>query len=38
LKIINKESRKTNCIFWNFEDQKNGKIGGKIKKYLGQTQ
>ncbi len=34
MKIRNKGNRKTNFIFWNFEDQKNGKIGGgggKIK-------
>jgi hypothetical protein len=37
LKIRNKGNRKTNFILWNFGDQKNGKIGGKQKKYLRQT-
>jgi hypothetical protein len=29
LKIKNKGSKKTNFIFWNFEDQKEWKIRGK---------
>jgi len=38
-KIENKKkgNRKTNFIFWNFEDQKKGKKRGKQKIYLGQT-
>jgi hypothetical protein len=31
LKIKNKGNRKTNFIFWNFEDQKKGKKKGKTK-------
>jgi hypothetical protein len=27
LKIRSKGNKKTNFIFWNFKDQKNGKIG-----------
>jgi hypothetical protein len=31
LKIRNKGNRKTNFIFWNFEDQKEWKSRGKTK-------
>jgi hypothetical protein len=31
LKIRNKRNRKTNFIFWNFEDQKEWKNKGKTK-------
>jgi hypothetical protein len=31
LKIRNKRTRKTNFIFWNFEDQKEWKNKGKTK-------
>jgi hypothetical protein len=37
LKRKNKGNRKTNFILWNFEDKKDGNIGGKAKKYLGKT-
>jgi len=37
LKIRNKGNKKTNFIFWNFEDQKEWKNRGKQKKHLGQT-
>jgi hypothetical protein len=31
LKLKNKRNRKTNFIFWNFEDQKKWKIKGNTK-------
>ncbi len=37
MKMKNRGNRKTNFIFWNFEDQKEWKNRGKKKKYLGQT-